>query len=206
MKKRDYKESGEGVITHIYNRGNNREKIFYDYNDYKAFMYRLGLSLGIEPEIIKREPLLSIPNSRIRITGNAKLFSIHAFCLMPNHFHLLIEQHGKIDISKIIAQVCTSYAMYINKKYKRVGHVFQERFKSVVIENNSHLMAVSAYIHMNPTKDKIIKRPDEYMWSSYKEYVGKRNLPIVDTDLIKSIFGKDFEKETKALYEDELPN
>lgn len=198
MKNRDYKNFAQGTIVHIYNRGNNREKIFHNQEDYKAFLFRIALALAIEPKIIGKEKLLSVPYSRIRINGNKDLFKLHSFCLMPNHFHLLIEQIGEIPVSKIISQICTSYAMYINKKYKRVGHVFQDAFKAVLVEDNSQLMWLSSYIHMNPVKDELVKHPKEYRWSSYQDFTEKRKLPITYTDFLLSIFEEDFEKETLA--------
>ncbi len=205
MKNRDYKNFVPGIITHVYNRGNNREKIFHDEQDYKAFLFRIGLALGIDQEILKKENLLSLPYSRIRINADKNLFKLHAFCLMPNHFHLLIEQCGEISISKFVSQVCTSYAMYLNKKYKRVGYVFQDRFKAVVIENNPQLMWTSSYIHMNAVKDKIVKHPSEYLWSSYNDYIEKRNLPIVNKELLLGTFD-DIENfiEQTSIYEDEV--
>ncbi|OGI71101.1 hypothetical protein A3B84_03010 [Candidatus Nomurabacteria bacterium RIFCSPHIGHO2_02_FULL_35_13] len=198
MKNRDYKNLAPDTIVHIYNRGNNREKIFYGQSDYKAFLFRVGLALGIDYETLQKENLLVIPNSRIRISSNNNLFKLHSFCLMPNHFHLLIEQCGNIPVSKLISQICTSYSMYVNKKYKRVGHVFQERFKSVIIENDSQLMWTSAYIHMNPVKDGLVKSPEEYKWSSYNDFASDRNLPITDKELLISTFGSqnNFTKET----------
>lgn len=91
--------------------------------------------------------------------------------------------------------------MYINKKYKRVGHVFQDRFKSVLIENNSQLMWTSSYIHMNPIKDKIVVNPYDYKWSSYNDFADNRNLPIISKDLIIPIFEskENFVKETSIL-------
>lgn len=189
MKNRDYKNFAIGKIVHIYNRGNNREKIFYEQNDYKAFLFRIGVALGIELKILQKENLLSIPFSRIRIDAKNNSFKIHAFSLMPNHFHLLIEQTGDIPVSRFISQVCTSYAMYINKKYKRVGHVFQDKFKSVEIEDNPQLMWVSSYIHMNAVKDRIVASPEEYLWSSYNDYTKERNLPIIDKKLLLKTFG-----------------
>ncbi len=186
------------MIFHIYNRGNNREKIFFDEQDYKAFLFRMGLALGCNLEILQKENLLSIPHSRIRINSDKNLFKLHAFCLMQNHFHLLIEQTDETTISKIISQVCTSYAMYINKKYKRVGHLFQDKFKSVLIEDNPQLMWTSAYIHMNPVKDELVKKPEEYIWSSYNDYAFNRNLQIVNKELLLETFGgvENFKKET----------
>ena len=206
MKNRDYKEFASGTIYHIYNRGNNREKIFYEDQDYKAFAFRIGLALGFQTKELENHPLLSMPFSRIRITDvNKKYFKLHSFCFEPNHFHLLIEQCFDIPISKLILKICTSQAMYLNKKYKRVGHIFQDCFKSVPIEDDAQLMWTSAYIHINPVKDGFVKHPSQYKWSSYNDYVSNRNLPITHTDLLKSMFGdeKNFEKETLRLISDD---
>ena len=199
MNNRDYKKFFPGNIFHIYNRGNNKEKIFFDEQDYKAFLFRLGLCFGFTEKELNKEKLISMPYSRIRITNVVKNnFRLHIFSLMPNHFHLLIEQSGDIPISKLISQMCTSYSMYINKKYKRVGHVFQDCFKAVLIENNSQLMWTSAYIHMNAVKDGIVKHPSEYQWSSYNDYASDRNLPIVTKELLLGTFGnkKNFIEQT----------
>src|SRR3989344_2495939 len=166
MKSKSYKEFGSGSVVHIYNRGNNKGIIFFDEQDYKAFLFRVALALGFKNEELRKDPLLNIPYSRIRIEFEKKdSFKIHTFCLMPNHFHLIAEQCGDISLSKFISQVCISYAMYINKKYKRVGHLFQDRFRSNTIEDDQQLMWTSAYIHMNPVKDKFENRPEQYKWS-----------------------------------------
>ncbi|OGI86323.1 hypothetical protein A3A05_01935 [Candidatus Nomurabacteria bacterium RIFCSPLOWO2_01_FULL_41_12] len=207
MKNRDYKNFASGVIMHVYNRGNNREKIFHYEQDYKTFLFRVGLGLGFTEKELNKEKLISMPYSRIRINGNKNLFKIHAFCLMPNHFHFIIEQCGDIPISKLISQICTSYSMYINKKYKRVGHVFQDCFKAALIEDNSQLMWTSAYIHMNPAKDGLVRHPSEYRWSSYSDYIGKRNLPIINKELLLSTFGdqKNFIEQTLILNVKDAP-
>ncbi len=204
MNNRDYKEFASGSIVHVYNRGNNKEKIFFDEQDYRAFLFRLGLALGFNEKELSSHSLISMPYSRIRITNtNKDDFRLHSFCLMPNHFHLLIEQRKDNSISMLVLKICTSYAKYINKKYSRVGHIFQDKFKSVIIEDDPQLMWVSAYIHMNPVKDRLVKHPRDYKWSSYNDFTEKRNLNIVHTDFLKSIFGKEnFEKETLILSKD----
>ena len=196
MKNRDYKQFARGAFAHVYNRGNNKEKIFYDEEDYKAFLYRLSLALGFEIEELSKHPMTQIPHSRVRIIGSKKGdFKLHAFCLMKNHFHLLLEQCSETPIYKPVSKLCTSYAMYINKKYGRVGHVFQDRFKSVLIESEPQLMWVSAYIHTNPIKSGHLKHPREYKWSSYKDYSSeKRGLPFVYTKMLASVFKNDFER------------
>ena len=199
MNNRDYKKFTPGTIFHVYNRGNNKEKTFFDEQDYKAFLFRLGLCLGFMEGELNKEKFIAMPYSRIRITNTNKgNFKLHIFCLMPNHFHLLIEQVGNIPISSLMSKLCTSYARYINKKYKRVGHIFQDQFKAVLIENNPQLMWTSSYIHTNAVKDGLVKHPGEYKWSSYNDYASDRNLLIVYKDLLISTFGniKSFIKET----------
>jgi putative transposase len=189
MNNRDYKRFAPGNILHIYNRGNNKEKIFFDDQDYRAFLFRLGLCLGFTEEELNKEDLLAMPYSRIRITEIKKSsFRLHAFSLMPNHFHLLIEQVGKIPISSLMLKLCTSYSRYLNKKYKRVGHIFQDCFKAVLIEGNPQLMWTSSYIHMNAVKDGQVKHPSKYKWSSYLDYATDRNLPIVYRKFLISTF------------------
>ena len=200
MNKRDYKQFSCGSIVHVYNRGNNRENIFCDEQDYRAFLFRLGLVLGFEVKELSKHPLTSVPLSRIRITSVKKeAFKLYAFCLMGNHFHFLIEQCSDIPVSKLISKICTSYAKYLNLKYKRVGHVFQDKFKSVLIESQPQLMWTSAYIHNNPVKDKFVERPENYQWSSYADYSSARNIPILSKEMIQSVFKSDFEKETARL-------
>src|SRR3989339_69624 len=199
MNNRDYKKFLPGNVFHVYNRGNNKEKIFFDKQDYKAFLFRLGLCLGFVEEELNKEKLIAMPHSRIRITETDKNnFKLHAFSLIPNHFHFLIEQIGDIPISKLISKICTSYVKYINKKHKRVGHIFQDQFKAVLIENNPQLMWTSAYIHMNAVKDRLVKHPSEYKWSSYSDYASDRNLPIVTKELLLGTFGdkKNFIEQT----------
>jgi len=202
MKRRDYKNLSENSIYHIYNRGNNKEKIFYDEQDHRAFLFRLGLAFGIESEDLNKSELTKSPKSRIRITkSSGGDFKLHAFCLMPNHFHLLIEQCSDTSISVLMKKVCTSFAMYINKKYKRIGYVFQDRFKSVLIENEPQFMWTASYIHMNPVKSNLVVNPDEYKWSSFNDFAKSRNTPIISKNIMDSIFEtkESFVRETLAL-------
>lgn len=200
MSKRDYKQFACGSIVHVYNRGNNREDIFHDEEDYRAFLFRLGLGLGFEIKELSDHSLTSVPHSRIRITSSKKgSFKLHAFCLMRNHFHFLIEQCSDTPISKLISKICTSYAKYFNLKYKRVGHLFQDKFKSTLMETQPQLMWTSAYIHTNPVKDGFAKHSSQYPWSSYQDYNSDRNLPIICKDMIESIFKNNFEEETAKM-------
>jgi len=202
MRNRDYKNFLPGSFYHVYNRGNNRDFVFRDEEDFRAFLFRVGLGLGFDVKELSENPLTSVPFSRIRITDSKQeSFKLHAFCLMPNHFHFMIEQCSDIPISKFILKICTSYAMYANKKYSRVGNIFQDCFKSVLINSNEQFMWTPAYIHMNPVKDGLAKHPSNYKWSSYSDYLNDRKLPITHTDFLLGTFGskENMEKQTCAV-------
>jgi putative transposase len=203
MGNRDYKNFAKGSIYHLYNRGDNKEIIFRDEQDYRAFLFRLGLGLGIEKVDLNECEITKSPKSRIRIGSlDPDNFKLHAFCLMPNHLHLLIEQCGEESISKLLLKVFTSFSKYINLKYKRVGHVFQDAFKAVQIETNPQLMLISSYIHMNPVKDSTVDKPQGYKWSSYNDFIVDRKNPIVHKQFLTEIFGntKSFINENTKLY------
>ena len=164
MRNRDYKEFAAGEFYHIYNRGVGKMDIFIDEEDYKFFISRLVES--VHPEFSR--DLKNIPRRKLL---PEKSFDLIAYCLMPNHYHLLIEQMGNLSISLLISKVCTSYSMYFNKKYKRVGSLFQDIFKSVRVEDNEQLLWLSAYIHNNPVKSGLTSSPFSYKWSSANEYL-----------------------------------
>ncbi|MEA3295521.1 MAG: transposase [Patescibacteria group bacterium] len=121
------------------------------------------------------------------------LVNIFAFCFMPNHIHLLIQQIKDVGITNFMRKLGTGYASYFNKKYDRKGHLFQSRFKAVLVENNEQLKTVFTYINTNPIsliepgwkdfgiKDskKTNKFLEKYKWSSYLDYIGKKNFPSV---------------------------
>ena len=145
------------------------------------------------------------------------LVNILCFCLMPNHFHLLIEQikdHGIIDFMQKLG---TGYTMYFNEKYERSGHLFQGRFKAVPVVNESQLLHLSRYIHLNPAELKepkweeegiknrkaIKKFLEQYQWSSYADYIGKKNFPSVTNRKLINSYSKN-PKEYKKFVNDWL--
>jgi len=208
MGNRDYKNFAKGSFYHIYNRGNNKEIVFRDEQDYRAFLFRLGLAFGIKKENLDKSELTKSFKSRIRIESlEPNSFKLHAFCLMPNHFHLLVEQCSEQTISKLLLKVLTSFSKYINLKYKRVGYVFQDRFKSVRIDNNSQLMLISSYIHMNPVKDKLVNKPEDYKWSSYNDFIINRKNHLINKEFLTAVFGSktNFIKQNLKLYTKVLP-
>ncbi|MGH4118404.1 transposase [Clostridium sp.] len=116
---------------------------------------------------------------------------IYGYCLMDNHAHLLIDVNGA-DISKVMHGINFSYAMYFNKKYKREGHLFKNRFKSKIIKDNRYLKTVSLYIHNNPKDMSEFKDcPEEYAFSSLGIYIGKKrdHFKIIDYDFVMGFFG-----------------
>ncbi|OGD81460.1 hypothetical protein A2775_01010, partial [Candidatus Curtissbacteria bacterium RIFCSPHIGHO2_01_FULL_39_57] len=112
--------------------------------------------------------------------------SLYAFCLMPNHFHISIQTR-KVPISKIMASLGTSYSMYFNRKYEHFGPVFQNRFKSILIENDSYFLKLSQYIYLNPVKANLAKNPLDYKYSSIREALGKEQLHFLDKNIIRLI-------------------
>ena len=176
MKNRDYKEFAENEIYHIYNRGVAKMDIFKDQQDFNVFLLRL--KENIYPNLLKNTETEISDKKRKRLPPHS--FNLIAYCLMPNHFHLLIQQTNKTPASKLLSKLCTSYAMYFNRKYKRVGGLFQDQFKAVLIKNNAQLLWTSFYIHKNPLEAKITYDLKDYKWNSYLEYAG-----LVEEDLCK---------------------
>jgi putative transposase len=118
-------------------------------------------------------------------------FRVYAYCLMDNHAHFIIDANGA-DISKIMHSINFSYAQYFNKKYDRHGHLFQDRFKSKIVENEKYMFALSAYIHNNPTDIKSFENcPEKYYFSSLEIYLGIRRDPfeLIEDGFILSLFG-----------------
>jgi len=158
--------SGTGVY-HIMLRGNEKKDIFIDPED-KGKVIQL-----LHAKKIKAEYL------------------IYAYCIMSNHMHLVVKE-GNESISEAIKKVATAYAYYFNKKYRRVGHVFQDRFKSECIEDERYLLAAIRYVHQNPVKAGLCKA-ENYKWSSYKVYVKGANRygALPETGEILSFFSNE---------------
>lgn len=139
----------EGGYYHIYNRGNSKQNIFLDKQDYLVFQSFLYL-MNMEQRVTTRET----GESAYSYKRDTSLVSIGAYCLMPNHFHVLLTQVSENGISKFMQKVSTGYVMYFNKKYKRTGGLFEGKFKSKCIEDDRYLRYLYSYIHLNPLKLK----------------------------------------------------
>ena len=136
---------------HCYNRGVNKMPIFIDEQDHGVFLNRLMRILS-DPEDIRDEH-----RERGRIKSFYKRVELRSYCLMPNHFHLLLYQHDDTAISEFMRTLGTSYTMYFNNRYERVGHLFQGRYKARLITSDDDAIHISRYIHLNP-----LHHPDGY--------------------------------------------
>ncbi len=189
MAYRDYKDSAPGTYFHVYNRGNKKEDIFLDEFDFGFFLSKL------------KQYLFPSEKDKTRISLLPKnSFSIVSYCLMPNHFHLILRQNLDTPTSKLLLRVCTSYSKYFNKKYDKVGHVFQDQFKQITIENDDYLKWLTCYIHQNPKVAGIVKNLEQYKWSSYPSFIGKDSNNICDKEIILDQFKDniDFKKFTES--------
>lgn len=148
-------------VYHIILRGNDKQDIFFEEQDYKKFI----------KEIIN--------------TKEKYQYELFAYCLMTNHVHMILFDK-KDNLSKIIQSITVSYSSYFCKKYDKVGHLFQNRFNSKCVESREYLIQLCRYIHQNPVKANIA-RVEEYRWSSYKEYINQNK--ITDAKMIMTILG-----------------
>lgn len=155
------REKSPSGIYHVIIRGCNKQVIFEEKRDYQFFLR-----------------LLNTSRSKFNI-------EIYAYCLMSNHVHLLINE-GDHNISKPFRHICTAYAMKFNKKYQRVGHLFQDRFKSKPVTNMSYFFNALAYIHRNPIEISRTTDFKTYPWSSYNEYFLKEK--ICNTKFSKDVY------------------
>jgi len=178
---------------HIYNRGVEKRDIFLDEQDYGVFLNRLKryLSRG-KPCETGLNPAPSLIRNK-NFYGRIKLL---AYCLMPNHFHLLLQQKEEKDMSEFITSLCASYSMYFNKKYQRSGSLFQGTYKAILVENDPYLLHLSRYIHLNPFEFDVLdtKAKNKHKgfnpagYSSYACYLGKRKEEWVDPEPILHFF------------------
>lgn len=172
MPRRAREKSSTGIY-HVMLRGINGQTIFYDNEDY--------------------EKLIQTISKYKEISG----YTIYAFCLMANHIHLLMRE-GKEDLGIVFRRIGASYVYWYNSKYKRNGHLFQDRYKSEPVEDDKYFLTVLRYIHQNPIKAGIENNIAKYPWSSYNEYLG--NNGICDKKFVLSFFS-DQEKRAVALFQ-----
>jgi putative transposase len=169
----------EGGVYHVFNQGVERREIFIDDEDKRIFLYYLNVYLTPLKQVLSKHPHLPL---RLQAKNLSEEVEMLAYCLMPNHFHLLIKQKSINGVSKFLKQITNAYTLYFNNKYQRIGGLFQGRFKAVSIETNEQMLQLSRYIHLNPDN------PETYPWSSYGEYIENKGEAICSKETVLFFF------------------
>ncbi|MFC1787920.1 transposase [Patescibacteria group bacterium] len=160
-----------GALYHVISRGNGYQNIFRNDKDCHKFLDWIESAVDIHNLIC------------------------HAYCLMDNHYHLLIET-PEGNLSKAMRDINGNYTQWFNARHKTVGHLFQGRYKAFVIEKEIYLLEVARYIALNPVRDNLVNHPREWKWSSYRYTAETKNQPVwLQSDWILGFFGK---KKTEA--------
>jgi putative transposase len=158
-----------GAFYHVYSRGNQKQPIYLSIDDRLYFLKILG-------------------EARKRLAAN-----FHVYCLMPNHYHLALETPLG-NLAQIMHFINTSYSVYLNLKHDRCGHLFQGRFKAILVDAQSYARILTMYIHGNPVRKALVARPEEFEWSSARAYYGLIRPPSwLKTEMINSCFGGNLE-------------
>ena len=172
------------IYYHFYNRGNNRQAVFFEPDNYLYFLS------GIKKYLV---PFVSVV----------------VYCLMPTHYHILVrvKQTSEVfktsEVSKQVSlamqKFLISYTKAINKRFSRVGSLFQGQFQAKPIQTYSHLLNLCVYIHANPVKDGLVALPEDWIYSNYLEWLGQRDGKLVDREFIQEHFGSPAEYQELAM-------
>lgn len=205
----------ENGFYHIYNRGVEKRKIFIDEQDYRVFLSYLKIYLSP-----RKESIDDIENNEngdykdqnktiseiYKLNNFNNKIELISYVLMPNHFHLELKQKNKKEIESFMRSLITKYSKYFNKKYDRVGPLFQGRYKAVLIQNSEYLLYLSKYIHLNPREILISGQSlESYPWSSYPSYTNKIILGWLNKELITNNFVEN-KKFSVKLYKNFVEN
>lgn len=166
---------------HVYNRGINKQQVFSNRKDYNRFVKTLFYY-----QIANPKPRFSLykEGGTYNIDPTKKIVDIVAYCLMPNHFHILIKQLSDGGISEFMRKFIHSYTKYRNTKYRVQGPIFQALFKAVLVKTDEQLLHVSRYIHLNPLVSHLVKDLDLYPWSSYSSYIENNDQRIATGEIL----------------------
>ncbi|WP_461207861.1 transposase [Clostridium sp. DL1XJH146] len=161
---------------HITIRGNRRNDIFRDEEDFEIY--------------------ITLLEGNIKFYENE--FELVCYCLMDNHVHLLLHTYNK-HMKYFMARLNGVYAKFFNEKYNYCGHLYEKRYFSELIENDSQMLQTSRYIHLNPVRAKMVEKPEDYRWSSYSMMIGDTKEKIINSDRILNYFN--YENRRKAYKE-----
>lgn len=177
-----------GMYYHLYNRGNNRQAIFFQQDNYLYFLR--GVKKYLNPTA-----------------------SMIAYCLMPTHYHMLVRVESQTSefsknsevsevssaVSQAMMRLSVSYTRAINKRFARIGALFQGQFQARYIKDYSHLLNLCVYIHANPVKDGLVADPADWIYSNYFEWLGQRDGSLVDREFIEEHFGSPAEYQALVM-------
>lgn len=153
-----------GLLYHVIARGNQRRKTFLSNTDYQAYLQRLG---------------------RYRQLCH---YTVHAYCLMPNHVHLLVES-SDVPLAKFMQGLQQSYSQYFNLHHRKVGHVFQGRYQAIICDRDGYLLELIRYIHLNPVRAGMVKAPQQYRYTGHRSYVDGKANEVIDPRKVLSLLG-----------------
>ncbi len=168
-----------GEFFHIYNRGVNKNEIFFSERNYLYF------------------------HQRMMNAHNPAAVEIIVYCLMPNHFHFILRQLQPSAISDFLKDVCDGYVKAINNERSRSGHLFEGKYKMKHINSDEYLLHLSRYIHLNPVRAKLVSSAEEWLYSSCREYYGLQQSKMVSTKVVLEQFGSS--KEYRKFIEEYVP-
>ncbi|PIP19346.1 MAG: hypothetical protein COT38_01720 [Candidatus Omnitrophica bacterium CG08_land_8_20_14_0_20_41_16] len=164
-----------GEIYHIFNKSIAEYKIFNNKEEFLRMMKVIQYYLWGRRKIrfSKWKEIGENRLSEIEVLKEEKLVEIIAYCIMPTHIHLILKQLRDKGISIFMSQISNSYARYFNVKHKRKGPLWEREFKNVLIATDGQLLHLTRYIHLNPTTAFLVDKPEDWLFSSYKEFIGE---------------------------------
>ena len=204
-------------IYHALNRGVDKRTLFIDTQDYARFVHDMFEFNTDKPAVHTNR------NSMVDIVGRPspgnKIVELHGWCLMSNHYHLLLGKLIEGGLSLFLRKLNVGYAKYFNERYKRSGTLFQGRTKKILIDRDAYMLHILNYIHFNPldisktsqdwrsrsipNSNEALLLLDNYRWSSYLDYCGKKNFPsILTTSLFQDIFQNDYKAQVQRYLSD----
>lgn len=149
----------EGGLYHLITRGNNRQSIFNSADDYSKLL------------------------SLIQAQKSKLPFYLYAYCLMPNHVHLLVERRNDA-ISRVMQRILNGFSQYFNRRYQKSGHLLQGRYKAILCQSDQYLSELVRYIHLNPVRARLVRRPEDYRYSSHRAYLGLDDHRLTDAEAV----------------------
>lgn len=194
-------------VYHVFNRSIAEYKIFNDAKDYQRMFYLISFFQIEKPPCkfanfinlkqVQKEGFLNYFN--LITKGDEKIVQLIAYCLMPTHIHLVIKQLSADGVSTFMSNILNSYSRYFNTKHKRKGPLWESKFQNVLVNKDEQLLHLTRYVHLNPVTAKLVNKPGDWAFSSYKEYVEDldENAKICSYDDLLEIKSLEYQKFTK---------